>query len=225
MLLAGLAGLAVFTQLIAAFKQQCKIIHKVTETEEGLILEAPRVRRTIRWGEIKDFFPIASNDHVLDTGKEQFVLSSDLTHSAELFDHLLQRLPKNVEKFAQNYRLPNGFVDSGSMACFAIMLSVILAFLAAVLVQQKPLSELKLESILIVVALPVTVWVWKTLTHKTAEIFRISDTACRFYTRAGEFSASREQITAIDSWLPGCVVVRTRTGWFSFWPKRKIRQL
>ncbi|SRR5579885_766822 len=215
LILAGVAGVAVFTQLAYAFKQHCKILTEVEETGDGIVLKAPFFTRRIHWSELNDFYSVDNDDYLLETTSgEDYVLSGDLTDSAGLFERLRQHVPKSTDVYSCNFRVPIGFIDSATMASFAVILASVFPFLTWLFVRPPLSQETIVTQVAIAVLLvPLSVAAWRIHLNKTAEIFRIGDTSCMVRTRTGRQRFAVDQITAVKKIL-GYTLVKSRIGWF-----------
>lgn len=215
LLLAGLAWVAMFVHLRHAFKKHQKILQEVTVTEVGLNVKSAWFNRQIRWDEIKDCFPIQNNFRVIAcTDGEEYLLSPDLTDSEGLFDKISKRLPKPMDVYTQNLRLPDGLMDGAVMACLAIIVAGTFPVLRWLLYRGAMSTEDVITMLItaaVLVSLAVAYWIFHN--KKVAQTIRLGPSGCHIKTRSGSHTIRLDQLSKVSK-LGGLYRIQTRDGWF-----------
>ncbi len=210
------AWVIAFIFLILTFKQHCKYIVEVYEQPSGLLLKSPMLSRTIRWGEISDFFELKDGDYLLQSRDgADFILTTELTDSEGLFKRIQAVVPKNRDPYNVNFRLPNSHMDLPRMVCFAISLAVTFPFITTLAYPERHTEPISIVSIIgSIVAISLVVAYWKFTWTKVAELVRLSDHSCQIRTRSGNVNQiPLDEITDVKRLGEFHLLKSRRQGW------------
>lgn len=190
---------------------------EVRASDEGLEFKSLFWKRKIRWLDISAFFPtgqreIARNKYVLETNNgDEFLLSKELTESAQLFDLIRQRMPRTNESFQYNHRALEGFLDSSMVMSFAIVLAFVFPILWSLLVAstQPDVNKILLAAAGILISGSI---LWFHIS-KIPETVRVGDRYLFLRTRLSAHTIPREQIISMKQ-VGSLLFLRWSQGWF-----------
>jgi hypothetical protein len=212
-LLAAAIGVLDWPLFWSVVQRHLRRILEVCETEDGLLLKSLFFERKVSWYELSDFFPLQNGDYLFCCrGGEQFMLSSDLTDSAQLFELIANKVGRQSESYDLNYYVPMNLIDSSIMACFAVMAACLIPLVQWLLNGSGSLTN-SLSLIIGAVIALVAGFVWRLHLTKVAELTRVGKSSVFIQTRSGTRVIPLEQITSVKR-LGIYVLVRTRNG---FW--------
>lgn len=223
-LLGAVVWSADFMMLLAMLKRRLFYVLEVQQFEDGLLLRSLFFRRKIQWLEVQDFFgiqaagipkqsevQIQNNDFMLDsTSGEQFILSSELTDSALLFEDIKHKVPPPTLTCDCNYHVPDEYFDSVNSAIFAMAVAFMFGFLKSFVYSAHPdLTELGA----CVAILAISFFIWWLHSSKMAQLVRIRSSSIFICTRSGSHVLAWDRIANIKQ-LGGYFLIKARDEWY-----------
>lgn len=209
--LIAIVVVALIIQLLMFARKHLNRVLEVQVSEIGLDLKSPFLKRSIRWDQIRDFYKTQDDDYILDTtGGDEFILSSELTNSEQLFQSITGRTPTPPTTFSYNHRIRNDFIDSCSMGCLAI----IIACLAHLFLGSYTTNEQRIQSIAIATVgiLFGTIW-WRLHLSRFAYLVRVGEQSFYIRTCTGGREIRWDELINVKQ-RGVMFYVNTRSGWF-----------
>ncbi len=205
--------------LLLLWMAQRHLFHiiEVRAHEHGLELRSLYFKRSVRWLEINDFFPIDNTrtdakEFVLDcTNGEHFFLSTELTDSKKLFDLINRNVARPTRTYDISFQLPYGFIDSSIAAVIAITIALIFALLGPYVrgsALPKPI-DFVLPALIALVCLAY----FLPQIIKMPELMRAGPSGLNMRTRWQNKTVSWDEIKKISKIGPWFLIV-SRLGWF-----------
>ncbi len=197
-----------FGYFLFTLKKHLYRVLEVHVTENDLLLQAPFLKRTVRWDQVSDAFLNQDGDYILETTSgEEFIISTELTDSSRLFEVIGKRMPKSLEKFSYSYRFPNEFVDGPAIACLAITIAVLSSMCRVRAEEWLGAAEISLACILLA-----ALW-WRFQLLNVARVVRFGKSSILLQSCKKRKEVVWEQITSVKQ-LGGLFLIRSRSDWF-----------
>lgn len=197
-----------FAYFLHTMRRHLYRVLDVHVTDNGLVFQAPFLKRSVRWDQISDAYLNQDHDYILETTQEEeFVLSNELTDSERLFEVIGKRARRTQDKFSYCYRLQNESVDAPAIACLAIVVAVVSS-----MSRVRPEEWVGAVAISSVCIMAAVLW-WRFHLLNMARVVRIGDSSILLQSCKNRKEIMWDQITDVKQ-LGALFLIRSRSDWF-----------
>ncbi len=202
-----LGWLSIFLILSLMMKRHRRHIMEVRASEFYLELRSPLLKTQLPWTDIEDFFDIEHGEFLLECKNgEEYFLSTELTDSNTLFNLINSKRTRSALSFEFSSRLPDGLIDGGIGASFAVLLALVFALRTG----GDLITVLVIGSIA-----AITSWVWWFQVSRITQLVRIGSAGVLVRTRTSTKFMPWNQVTEMKRLgNTSYFVLRSRSEWF-----------
>lgn len=211
--MSSVVWLMMFVLAVYCANKQLRHCVEVTVAGDGLRLKSFWFNRKIPWGEIKDFYCVDDQEHVLQLkDDEQYFLSKDLTNSDSLVSQIQSNVPKPVNNYVFNTASPEEVTQGQKAAFFAIWVALVFSFLTPVLASKSILAPAALANIATSLAITLgAVLLYRACAKSFVHQIRVGEEGLALYCDSAEKRLRWNQVRSIDRimWI---VIIRHSDG-------------